>query len=123
MKLLVNGVAVDMAAAGAGPDELEFQLTLNSSAWIAASVDVDSQRWVQTGAIYVIVDESPIRASAADACYLVRYVDYLEQTLVPALGRGATPFGADTAAVFAAYAEARAVFMQRFVEAGGTTCL
>ena len=110
--LQVNGEPVETVVVDAGDQALAMTLTLEKSSWIAAR----SSR-VQTSAIYVLVDEKPIRASADDACYLVRYMDYLSSLVFT--GR----FQGDTTEALRAYQSARDVFQERFREAGGTICV
>ena len=66
----------------------------------------------------MLVDGKPIRASAADTCYLARYADHLSGLV----SDGAIDLGEDTAEALDAYAAARAEFEKRFREAGGNAC-
>ena len=72
-----------------------------------------------TGAIYVVVDGKPIRASAGDTCYLMKYIDHLSGLV----GRGQIDLGSDTSSALAAYQGARTDFEKRFAEAGGQGCI
>jgi cysteine-rich repeat protein len=101
VEILVNGQVEGRFRADPGHQVGRVSLRLSSSAWIAAR-----SRSVSTSAVYVLVDGREIRASAADACYLVRYVRYLSSL------RGR----------LAAYAEAEEDLLRRFAESGGTTC-
>ena len=75
-----------------------------------------------TSAIYAIVAGRPIRASADDACYLLRYVDHL-RTMISTVRPDSPLFlGAELAAANARWDEARADFERRFREAGGASC-
>ena len=66
----------------------------------------------------MLVDGRPIRASAADACYLLRYTEHLAD-----LARSRRiDLGEDLPAALDAYAAAGAEFERRFREAGGTVC-
>ena len=71
-----------------------------------------------TSPIYVLVDDAPIRVSSEDACYLIRYIDFLTAHVRD----GAIDMGSDRDIALAAYTEARNVFEARFREAGGESC-
>ncbi len=109
--VLVNGEPVETLTVDAGPQTHTLTLTLEKSSWIAART-----ARVQTSAIYALVDGQPIRASADDACYLVRYMDHLSNLVLT----GALSL--DAAEALPTYQRARDLFEQRFFEAGGTTC-
>jgi hypothetical protein len=83
------------------------------SSWIAAR-----SAHVLTSPAYVIVGERPVRASAEDACYLLRYV----RTLRRYVTSNRIPLGPDEAEALRAYDEAAAVLERRFEEAGGQVC-
>lgn len=102
VEVLVNGRVERTLGAEPGTGVGRVSLSLTRSAWIAAR-----SRWVATSPVYAIVDGREIRASAEDACYLIRYLDHLS-----ALRPGAQP----------AYAGARDELVRRFTESGGATC-
>lgn len=102
VEVLVNGQVAKTLQAEAGAGAGRFSLSLASSAWIAAR-----SRSVVTSPVYALVDGHPIRASAQDTCYLMRYLDHLS-----ALRPGTRP----------AYTEAREELRRRFTESGGTSC-
>jgi len=101
VEVLVNGRVEGSFRAASGHQVGRVSLRPTSSAWIAAR-----SRSVSTSAIYALVDDREIRASAEDACYLLRYVRYLSSL------RGR----------LAAYAEAESDLLRRFSESGGTAC-
>jgi hypothetical protein len=68
-----------------------------------------------TSPVYVLVDERPIRASADDACYWVRYLRFIAEAT------RTTDLETEQASI-PAYDAARDEFLRRFHEAGGTTC-
>jgi len=113
VELLVNGVPTTGVTLGAGRQVATLRLGLPASAWLAARA-----RRAVTGAIYVQVDGKPIRAAAADTCYLIRYVDHLSRLV----SDGAIPLEEDTAEALDAYGAARAELDKRFREAGGQAC-
>ncbi len=111
VKILVNGEPTESLLVEAGPQSNNITISLEQSSWITAQ-----SSHVQTSPIYAIVDEKPIRASVDDAAYLVRYMDiFIDKVRAGKLGALNTP------EFLATYREARAVFKQRFIEAGGTT--
>jgi cysteine-rich repeat protein len=101
VELLVNGRVEGRFNADVGHQVGRVSLRPAGSAWIAAR-----SRSVATSAVYVIVGEREIRASADDACDLLRYVRYL------AALRGRP----------AAYTEAEEELGRRVSESGGGTC-
>jgi len=114
VEILANGARVAMVALGPGPQASSLDVSLPSSAWVVAR-----SSYSLTNPVYVIVGGRPIRASPSDACYFVRYIDHLQELVTSnkiSMGPG------DEAVAFAAYADARAIFMQRFTEAGGQHC-
>lgn len=113
VELIVNGRPASVIPRPPGPLSLETRLALDASAWIAAR----SPR-AQTSAVYVLVDGAPVRASADDACFLVRYADHL----LGLVDGGPLDLGEATGVATAAYREARQTFEARFREAGGRAC-
>jgi len=113
IEILANGKPVADFRVDRGARVTSIPVSAASSFWIAAR----SHR-AMTGAIYVLVEGEPIRASAEDACYLTRYVDHL----IGLVKEGRLPLEESTSVALAAYEEARAVFAKRFVEAGGQSC-
>jgi len=113
LELLVNGRSVFLASLPTGASSLHTELRLETSAWLSART-----ARAQTSAVYVLVDERPIRASADDACFLMRYVDQLTGHVQA----GSIDMAESTQAALLAYAEAREVFLARFREAGGRSC-
>jgi cysteine-rich repeat protein len=109
VEVLVNGAVAGRVAMDAGRQAATLGLTAQAGAWIVAR----SPR-AMTNPVYVLVDGRPIRASAEDACYLLRAVEHVRG--LP-LDRGES-----AAAAFAAYDEAAEILRQRFLEAGGGTC-
>jgi cysteine-rich repeat protein len=113
VELLVNGAPATSVTLPAGRQVATLRLGLPASSWLSART-----LRAHTGATYVLVDGRPIRASAPDACYLLRYTDHLSD-----LVRGRRiDVGEDLPAALEAYAAAGAEFERRFREAGGTAC-
>ena len=109
----MNGEVLQRVTAAAGFQLTQLRVPIARSSWIAAR-----SRSALTSAIYVIVGGQPVRASAADACYLRRSVD--ELTALVTSGRLRLTEGRDTA--LQAYGEAAAELQRRFVESGGGVC-
>jgi cysteine-rich repeat protein len=114
IEVLVNGEVVARPRVEADTQVVSVPLRASSSFWVAARTPRAA-----TSPIYVLAGGRPIRASATDACYLVRYMGHL----VDLANSGRLPLGESTAEAFSAYAEARAEFSKRFFEAGGQSCL
>jgi len=113
VEILGNGRPVLTLPLPAGHARVVTEIALESSAWLVAR----SPRAV-TNPVYALVDGRPIRASAEDACYLVRYVDYLADSVA----RGSINMHGSRDAALAAYAEARRTLEARFLESGGSEC-
>jgi len=113
VELLVNGATATSVTLAAGRQVATVRLGLPASSWLSART-----RRSTTGPTYVLVDGKPIRASASDSCYLVRYADYLTGLV----SDGQIDLGEDTAEAIDAYAAARGEFDRRFREAGGSAC-
>jgi len=109
-----NGEFIHLVVAQAGVRSAIIGFVPTKSGWLVAQAD---EAW--TSPIYVVVDGLPIRASADDACFMARYVEYLKSLVNDG---GFNDLGEDHDAVIAAYEEARDVFLLRFAEAGGTSC-
>jgi cysteine-rich repeat protein len=112
-ELWVNGAVVARTSLPAGHQVTSLPLSLPASGWVSART-----AHVLTSPVYVLVDGRPIRASADDACYLVKTVDHLTD-LVSARE---LDLGGDRPEALAAYAEARTELVRRFQEAGGQEC-
>jgi cysteine-rich repeat protein len=113
VELLVNGAPATSVVLPPGRQVATLRLGLPASSWVAART-----RRSTTGAIYVVVDGKPVRASASDTCYLVRYTDHLSGLV----GSGQLDLAEDTGEALDAYAAARAELEKRFGEAGGQAC-
>jgi hypothetical protein len=113
VELLVNGAVAASVVVPAGRQVATLRLGLPASSWLAART-----RRSMTGATYVVVDGRPLRGSATDTCYLVRYVDHLSELV----GRGEIDLAEDADEALSAYAAARAELHKRFTEAGGQAC-
>jgi cysteine-rich repeat protein len=113
VEILINGNPATSIVLPAGKQVATVRLGLPASAWISART-----MRAATSAIYVVVDGRPIRASAADTCYLMKYVDHLSGLV----SSGQIPLDEDRSSALEAYGAARAEFEKRWREAGGTAC-
>jgi hypothetical protein len=113
VELLVNGEVAAAVPLRAGNQVATLRLAFDRSSWLAARTSR-----THTGAVYVVVDGRPIRASAADACYLAGYAQHLGRLV----SSGAIDLEEDTAAALDAYEAARVDFEARAREAGAQAC-
>jgi hypothetical protein len=118
--LVQNGAVVASQTAEAAPGApavFETTLAFHRSGWLAARrMDWQSGHRSHTGAVFVIVKGAPIRASAEDARFFVRWIDNLLEQTSPG-GAWNKYFTKDLAAAQERYREARAVFLERAAEA------
>jgi cysteine-rich repeat protein len=113
IRTIVNGAVVDSVNVEAGLQAAPLELEIQKSSWISAATS-----GLQTSPIYVVVDDAPIRASASDTCYLIRYVDHL----INLVNRGKLVLGDEKSSSLRTYQEAKAELQTRFADAGGATC-
>ena len=120
IELVQNGTVVASKTAEAAPgSSAVFETTVNfqQSGWLAARrMDWQGGHRTHTGAVYVIVKDAPIRASAEDANFFVRWIDNLLKQTSPG-GEWNQFFTKDLEAAQKRYREARAIFVQRAAEA------
>jgi sulfur carrier protein ThiS len=110
--LYANGSVLQKIAVPAGPHIVTTQIRITRSTWISAR----SSR-VLTSPVYVLVGGLPVRPSPESACYFMRYIDYLIDTVT-----SKAVLGDEEPDVLHTYAAARAAFRDRFREGGGTDC-
>jgi cysteine-rich repeat protein len=113
VEVLVNGEVAARASVGSGSQLTQIRLPVAKSSWIAARSPN-----ALTSPVYVTVGGQPIRASADDACYLWRSVEYLASLV----NSGQLRLGDSRAESLLAYDEAATELKRRFVESGGQTC-
>jgi cysteine-rich repeat protein len=111
--VLVNGAVAASVPVDAGVQVAQTRVSVARSSWISAR----SPR-ILTSPVYVVVGGRPIRASAEDACYLWRSVEYVADLVTS----GWLRLGDGQAESLHAYDEAIAELQRRFVESGGQTC-
>jgi phosphodiesterase/alkaline phosphatase D-like protein len=121
IELVSNGVVVASQPASASPGvpaTLTAQVTFSNSGWLAARRMGPAGHYVQTGAVFVTVNNAPVRASSADAQFFVQWMDNLLSKTSPG-GQWNSLFVNDLAAAQARYEAAKAVYQQIASEAAG----
>ena len=120
IELVQNGSVVASKMGEVGPNSpavFETTLTFRHSGWLAARrMDWQNGHRSHTGAVYVIVNNAPIRASASDARFFVNWIDNLLKQSSPG-GEWSNFFTSDRDAAQARYRKARQIFLQREMEA------
>jgi hypothetical protein len=120
LELVRNGVVVaskqGTAAAGA-PVTLTTSVTFTNSGWLCARRMGSDGHTVHTAAVFVTVDQKPVRASVADAQFYVQWMDNLLQNTSPG-GAWNSYFPTQLGAAQARYNQARAIYQQIATEAG-----
>ncbi len=114
--LIRNGERIAVTAFHDQPDEWIWELedTPTTSSWYSARTLLG-----YTGAVYVIVDQEPIRASWESADYFVRYLDYLRGGVLGGQFHYLTP--ADKAALLQDIDAAQAIYEQIRAESTAPT--
>jgi hypothetical protein len=126
IELVQNGTVVASQTAKVAPGSpavFQTNVDFRQSGWLAARrMDWQAGHRTQTGAVFVIIKGAPIRASADDARFFVRWIDNLLQQTSPG-GAWNKYFTKDLAAAQARYRQARAIFQQRTMEAERQTAV
>jgi hypothetical protein len=120
IEVVQNGSVVASQTAEVTPGSpavFETTLDFQQSGWLAARrMDWQKGHQTHTGAVFVIVKGQPIRASASDAEFFVKWIDYLFQQTSPGGGwNGFFPHNLEAAQ--ARYREARAIYERIVSEA------
>jgi len=113
VQVLVNGVVAARLPVAAGAQVAQVRLPIGASSWVSARAP-----YAITSPVYVIVGGRPVRASAADACYLRHYV----QHLLDLVATGGVRLWESKDEALRAYEEAVGELQKRFVESGGGDC-
>ena len=114
IELVSNGevVASKSASASSGaPDSLVATVSFPKSGWVCARVMGANGHEVHTAAVFVIVQGAPIRASAKDARFYVRWIESLIANTSPG-GPWEWYFPTEWTAVQARYQAAMAIYEQ-----------
>ena len=120
IELVQNGAVVasqNASAAPGSPAVFETTLDFGQSGWLAARrMDWQNGHQTHTGAVFVIVDSKPIRASSTDAKFFVKWIDNLLQMTSPE-GAWGKFLSHDREPAQKRYREARAIFERIAMEA------
>jgi uncharacterized protein DUF4082/Big-like domain-containing protein len=122
IELVQNGVVVASQAATAGPGNpqtLTATVNFAKSGWLAARRMANSQHYLHTSAVFVTVNNAPIRANAADAQFFVDWMTGLLQNTSPG-GVWNSYYPTQLSFAQARYTNAKALFQQIQAEASGT---
>lgn len=121
IELVQNGVVVasKQASVTAGtPASLTTTVDFTKSGWLAARRMGSNGHQVHTAAVFVKVNNLPIRVSAADALFYVQWMDNLLTKTSPG-GAWSSYFVNSRSAAQARYQAAKAIYRQIADEAGG----
>ncbi len=119
IELVQNGNVVAVLAASAAPGApatLSTTVSFPKSGWLAARRMDANGHQVHTGAVFVIVNNAPIRASVADAQFYVQWMDNL-LTRTAVGGAWSSFFTTSRDAARARYQAAKDLFQQIAAEA------
>jgi len=126
IELVQNGVVVgsnQTTAAPGAPGSLTATVNFAKSGWLAArrmgTVQGTYEHYVHTAAVFVTVNNAPIRASATDAQYYVNWTNGLLQNTSPG-GSWNSFFPTSLVAAQTRYQNAGALFQQIASEAAGS---
>jgi hypothetical protein len=120
IELVSNGVVVasrQASAAAGNPATLSATVNFSRSGWLAARRMGNSGHQLHTAAVFVTVDNAPVRASAGDAQFFVQWIDDLLTKTSPG-GAWSSYFVNSRAAAQARYQSAKALYQQIALEAG-----
>lgn len=122
IELVHNGAvaAGNQASVAPGlPAGLSTTVNFTKSGWLAARRMGSNGHQVHTAAVFVTVDNAPVRASAADAEYFVQWIDNLLEKTSPG-GAWNLYFKYSLSAAQTRYQSAKSLFQQIALEAGST---
>ncbi|MGH9629118.1 MAG: DUF4082 domain-containing protein, partial [Bryobacteraceae bacterium] len=125
IELVSNGVVVASHQASVAPGApVSWSATVNfpKSGWLAARRMGSDGHQVHTAAVFVIINNAPIRASAADAQFFVQWMDNLLTKTSPS-GPWNSFFPTNLNQAQARYQAAKTIFQQIAVEAAGSATL
>jgi hypothetical protein len=124
IELVSNGVVVASTQESAAPGSpVNWSATVDfpKSGWVAARRMGSAGHYVHTAAVFVLINDAPIRASAADAQFFVQWMDNLLAKISPG-GPWNQYFPTSLSQAQARYQSAKSIFQQIAAEAGGPAC-
>ena len=105
------------AVARGAPVVFEATVDFRQSGWLAARrMDWQNGHQTHTGAVFVIVESKPIRASASDAQFFIQWIDHLISRTSPG-GSWGQFFSKDREAAHIRYRAAKTIFERIALEA------
>lgn len=122
IELVRNGdvIASQQASVAPGlPSTLTTTVNFSKSGWLAARRMGGGSHELHTAAVFITVDSAPVRASAQDATYFVNWIDNLLVNISIG-GIWEDYFTTSRAAVQQRYQQARDLYQQIALEAGGS---
>jgi O-glycosyl hydrolase len=122
IELVCNGKVIACKDCKASPEEtpiLKISQTFTKSSWICARRMDSKGHQSHTAPVYITVKNAPIRASAEDAQYFVRWIDNILENIKPG-GPWNNYFTHDLEAVQKRYHKARDIYEKISKEAGKT---
>ena len=123
IELVSNGTVVASTQANvtsSTPFNWNVSVNFPKSGWVAARRMGPDGHIVHTAAVFVIVNGAPIRASVSDAEFYVSWMDNLLANTSPG-GPWNQYFPNNLSQAQARYQQAKAIFQQRAIDAGGGT--
>ena len=122
IELIKNGAVVGSkvtTVAPGAPQSLSMTVDMPKSGWLAARRMGVKGHYVHTGAVFVTVNDLPVRASVTDADFYVRWMDnLLEKTSLG--GPWSSFFSTSRSEAQGRYLAARSMYQQIAIEAAGT---
>jgi len=122
LELVQNGVVIasqQASAAPGSPATLTATVEFTKSGWLAARRMGNNGHQVHTAAVFVLVNNTPIRASVEDAQFFVSWIDnLLAKTSIG--GEWEEYFVNSREAAHERYLQAKALYQQIALEAGAT---
>jgi hypothetical protein len=122
IELVQNGAIVASKSASAGPGgpaTLTATVPFATSGWLAARRMANNEHYVHTAAVFVTVNNAPVRVNSTDPQYYVNWTDGLLQNTSPG-GQWNSFFPTQLSAAQARYQAAEALYQQIASEAAGT---
>ncbi len=120
IELVNNGVVVasiQTSATPSAPASLNATVNFTKSGWLAARRMGSDGHQVHTAAVFVLVDNAPIRASVGDAQFYVQWMDNLLEKTSPG-GVWNSLFTNNLSDAQSRYQAAKALYQQIALEAG-----
>ena len=122
IELVQNGVIVSSqakTAAPGAPATLTTNITFAKSGWLAARRMGNNEHYVHTAAVFVTVNNAPVRTSVTDTQVYVDWMNGLLQSTSPG-GQWNSFFPTQLSAAQSRYQDAKALYEQIAAEAAGS---